>query len=129
MATGTLCRAERLRGEKLISNLFDNGQSFFQMPYRVFWIKIDEQGLYPVRFAVSVPKRRFKGAVKRNLLKRRTREVFRINRQILDKTITVAGHIHLMVIYTSDSLLPYAELEDAMKKILHRIAQKYVESV
>ena len=120
----TLCKEERLCGERIISNLFDHGHSFFLSPYKIFWIKTSETALYPVRFAVSVPKRRFKRAVKRNLLKRRTREAFRTNKQILT-TVAIGGQIHLMVIYVSDRLLPHAELEKSMKTILQRIAQEY----
>jgi ribonuclease P protein component len=125
----TLCKEERLCGERVISNLFDRGHSFFLPPYKVFWIKASETNSFPSRFAVSVPKRRFKRAVKRNLLKRRTREAFRINKHILNGVITGGVQIHLMVIYSSDRLLPHAELDESMKRILLRIARQYVESV
>ena len=130
----TLCKDERLRGKRAIANLFDAGRTFFQAPYKVFWIKTPEIGLHPVCFAVAVPKRRFKRAVMRNLLKRRTREAFRINKQILSNAITDNRQVHVMVVYVSDKLLTYADLEEAMKKILQRIAkqneqQKNVESV
>jgi len=124
MITDTLRKEERLRGERVFSYLFDHGHTFFQTPYKVFWLKTSDTALYPVRFAVSVPKRRFKRAVKRNLLKRRTREVFRINKQILNVAITDNHQVHLLVIYASDKLLTYAELEESMKKILQRIAQE-----
>ena len=129
MITNTLHKGERLRGEQVISYLFDHGNIFFQAPYKVCWLKIPETGLFPSRFAVSVPKRRFKRAVKRNLLKRRTREVFRTNKQILNTAISDGKQVHLLVIYAYDKLLPYAELEKAMRKILQRIARQYVESV
>ena len=128
MISNTLRKDERLRGERVISNLFDSGQSFFQAPYKVFWIKNSAKDLYPCRFAVSVPKKRFKRAVKRNLIKRRTREVFRTNKQILNAAVTDGQQVHLIVIYAFDNILPYIELNEAMKKILKRIAGKYVES-
>ena len=125
----TLCKDERLRGKKAISNLFDAGHTFFQTPYKVFWVKTPETHLYPVCFAISVPKRRFKRAVMRNLLKRRTREAFRINKQILSNAISDNRQVRLMLVYASDKLLTYAELEESMKKILQRIAKQNVESV
>ena len=128
MITNTLCKEERLRGERVFSYLFNNGHSFFQSPYKVFWLKTSETALYPVCFAVSVPKRRFKRAVKRNLLKRRTREVFRTNKQILNEVIPDGCHVQLMVIYASDQLLPFVELNESMKKILQRVAQKSSKS-
>ena len=119
--TNTLCKGERLCGERVISNLFEHGSSFFLSPFKVFWMKIPETGNFPSRFAVSVPKRRLKRAVKRNLIKRRIREAYRINKQILNAAVA-SGQVHLIVIYTSDDLLPYANLDIAIKKILQRIA-------
>jgi len=120
----TLRKEERLRGDLVFSYLFDNGHSFFQFPYKVFWVKVAETGSVPVRFAVSVPKKRFKRAVKRNLLKRRTREAFRTNKQILHDAVTDdGGQVHMIVIYSHDALLPFADLDEAMKKILGRIAK------
>ena len=125
----TLGKEERLCGERVISNLFENGRTFFLSPYKAVWIKITDSCSFPSRFAISVSKRRFKRAVKRNLIKRRTREIFRTNKQILNTAVTDGGQVHLMVIYTSDKLLPLTELEASMKKILHHIAQQYAESV
>ena len=123
MTSHTLCREERLRGEKVISNLFEHGQSFYLSPYKVFWMKAPDDGAFPSRFAVSAPKRRFKRAVKRNLLKRRTREVFRTNKQILNAAVK-DGQVHLLVVYASDRLPEYADLDKAMKQILHKIAEE-----
>ena len=125
----TLGRNERLRGKRTISDLFGNGSVFFVAPYKVFWTKIPDIDGMPSRFAISVPKRRFKRAVKRNLMKRRTREVFRINKQILNNIVESGQQIQLMLIYASDRLIPVTELDTAMKKILKCIACKYAESV
>jgi len=124
----SLSKEERLWGKQVITNLFDSGKTFLQLPYKVFWTKIPETYSFPCRFAISVPRRRFKHAVKRNLIKRRTREVYRTNKHILYTTVT-DGQVHLMVIYVSDQLLPSTELEKSMKKILQRIAKQYVESI
>ena len=136
----TLCRDERLRGERTISQLFDKGKTFFQVPYKVFWIKNqwqEQEGQgqgqalplqYPCRFAVSVPRRRFKRATKRNLLKRRTREAFRTNKQILNLNVTKREEqIHLILIYSIDKILPFIEIDEAIKKILQRISKRVNE--
>jgi len=125
----TLCKEERLCGRRVIANLFEHGHSFFLPPYKVFWIHVPESTSFPSRFAIAVPKRRFKRAVKRNLIKRRTREAFRTNKQILNDAVTNGGQIHLMLIYTSDRLLPYVDLEDSIKKILYHIVKQYGKSV
>ena len=125
----TLGRNERLRGKRAISDLFGNGSVFFIAPYKVFWTKVPDVDGVPSQFAISAPKRRFKRAVKRNLIKRRTREVFRVNKQILNDVVNSGQQIHLMLIYASDRLIPVSELDTAMKKILKCIACKYAESV
>ena len=117
-----------MRGEQVFSDLFNNGHGFFQTPYKAYWSKIAGTFPFSSRFAVSVPKRLFKRAVKRNLLKRRTRESFRTNKQILNAAVNDGGQVHLLVIYTSAKLLPSTELEEAMKKILQHIAQQYAKS-
>ena len=138
MGGNSLCRDERLRGERTISQLFEKGRTFFQTPYKVFWNKNQvhiqeeqEQALplqYPCRFAVSVPRRRFKRATKRNLLKRRTREAFRTNKQILNTTINTSDEqIHLLLIYSFDKILPFIEIDESMKKIMQRIAKRVTE--
>ena len=118
----TLSKEERLYGKLVISSLFDHGHVFYQSPYKVVWTRIPESCTVRVRFAISVPKRFFKHAVKRNLVKRRTREAFRMNKQILNDVSD--GQIHLMVIYTSVKILSFTELENSMKKILLHISQQ-----
>jgi len=123
----SLRKEERLCGDRVIANLFDSGYTFFESPYKVFWAKIPEINSFPCRFAVSSPKRRIKSAVKRNLVKRRTREVYRTNKHILYEVVT-NFQVHLMVVYATGKLLPNSDLEKSMKKILQRIAKQYVES-
>jgi ribonuclease P protein component len=124
----TLCKDERLYGKRAIDDLFSSGKSVFHAPYKVVWTVIPESYAHPSRFAVTVPKRLFKRAVQRNLLKRRTRETFRLNKQLLNAALKAEQHIRLMVIYTSGKILPYGDLDVAMKKILQHIARQYAQS-
>lgn len=125
----TLCKEERLCGKRAISGLFDSGNTFFLSPYKVFWLEASvDSAPCPSRFTVSVPKRRFKKAVERNLMKRRIREAFRLNKKILNSVIAENRQIHLIAVFASDRLMPFSELEAAMKKILQRIARQCGES-
>ena len=114
-------------GRRTISDLFAESDSFFRFPYKIIWRKVVTDDPLPSRFAVSVPKRCFKRAVKRNLIKRRTREVFRTNKQILNEAVVPGQQIHLMTVYVADQILPTAELKTVMKKILQHVAQQYAE--
>ncbi len=68
------------------------------------------------RILVSVPKRHFKRAVKRNLLKRRIREAYRLNKDLLSNAKS-----DIMLVYTSAQVLPFSEIEADVKSILKKI--------
>ncbi len=61
------------------------------------------------RLLISVPKRHFKRAVKRNLLKRRIREAYRRNKPV--------GSVDLMLVYLCEEVLDYASIAAAIQKI------------
>ena len=76
----TLSKEERLSWKRYIDLLFAKGQSFVAFPLRVVYLPIEEEMPTRVSFMVSVPKKKFKRAVKRNLIKRRVRETFRVRK-------------------------------------------------
>ena len=73
----TLAKAERLSWDRHINRLFAEGQSFVSFPLRVVYLETDDPVVPPVSMLVSVPKKRFRRAVKRNLIKRKVREEYR----------------------------------------------------
>ncbi len=78
----------------------------------------------PVNAAVTVPKRVFKRAVDRNLLKRRLRESYRKNKHLLTQKIgadTEASGLILMLIYVSKDIEESAVIEKAVVHILQQL--------
>lgn len=76
-------KEERLCSKKLLSQLFSNGSSFLIYPYRIVWlVSSDQNQTSAIQVVISVPKKRFKSAVDRNLIKRRTREIYRLGKEI-----------------------------------------------
>lgn len=75
-------KEERLCSKKFLTELFDNGSSFLVYPFRVVWktSEISNQ-TSPAQVVISVPKKRFKSAVDRNLIKRRTKEIYRVGKE------------------------------------------------
>ena len=116
MAEKTLRKPELLRGKKTIAKLFNEGSSFFLYPYKVVFALNPEPGT-PHRILVTVPKKRFKKAVDRNKIKRRIKESYRLNKQLLhtEKPLIFA------YIYLADKILSFQEIEDKLKQSLLRL--------
>jgi len=77
----TFKKEERLCSRKHLDLLFKNGSSFLLYPFRVSYIFIDEPAPVKAQVVINVPKKRYKRATDRNLLKRRIREAYRLNKQ------------------------------------------------
>ena len=71
------------------------------------------------RIVVSVPKKMFRRAVKRNLLKRRIREAYRLQKQLL-----TGNGVDLMFVYKSKDIAPYSQISDCVAAILKQISSK-----
>lgn len=77
----TFNKEERLCSRKLLDLLFKNGSSFLLYPYRVSYLFIPDGHQFPVQVVVNVAKKRYKSAVDRNLIKRRSREAYRLQKE------------------------------------------------
>jgi ribonuclease P protein component len=122
-------KSEHLCGEKRINRLFTDGEAFIAYPLRVVFLIEPKTDIEPLSILVSVPKKRFKRAVKRNILKRRIREAYRLNKQsICEKLNGKEIQIHIAFNYVSNDVLEYATIEKKMKLSLQKIIDK-MESV
>ena len=81
---------------------------------RCCWKRTQEGGM--PRMMVSVPKKLFKRAVKRNLLKRRIREAFRVQKQLLD-----GNPVDMMFVYTGKEIDSFGDIYAAMQQILSSV--------
>ena len=76
-----LPKSERLAKRSEIGRLFTHGEAFLVYPVKCTYLFRTDSG--PARIMVMAPKRNHKRAVARNLLKRRMREAYRLNKYIL----------------------------------------------
>jgi RNase P protein component len=118
-------KVEHLCGEKRIGRLFTQGEAFIAYPLRVVFLIEPKNDLAPASVMVSVPKKRFKRAVKRNLLKRRMREAYRLNKLPLSELLLdKALQVHIAFNYVSDDVLEFSQIEKKMKVALQRLMKK-----
>jgi len=118
-------KSEHLCGEIRITELFTKGEAFMAYPLRVVYIVQPKTDDEPVSVLVSVPKKRFKRAVKRNKLKRLMREAYRLNKQMLTELILDKGkQIHIAFNYVSNDELDFTTIEKKMKQALNKLVER-----
>ncbi len=122
MTDRSLSRHERLRTLGAIRRLFTEGETGFVFPFRYVWYaEADTEPSVEVLF--STPKKFHKRANKRNLVRRRTKEAYRLQKQVL--TLHVGErNVDLALIYSSAEVLSSKRIEHAVRRILETIASR-----
>jgi ribonuclease P protein component len=116
LARFTFRKEERLHKEKLIKELFETGSSFYFYPFKVLF-QHNPEAEFPVhQVMISVSRKNFKRAVDRNLIKRRIRESFRLNKNLLP----ARPRLLIAYIYTAKEILTFAQIQERLIKTLNR---------
>ena len=119
----SLPQSERLKGKIRIDNLFANAKGVLAYPYRALFTP---NGTDKNIIMVSIPKRKFKHAVDRNLLRRRTREAYRLNKALLSEQTNNTG-LDIAFLYIGDKKEGFKYLQKKMCDVLNKIATKISE--
>ena len=109
-----------------VERLHSEGKKYYSYPYRLY--VLDNTDGDADETVISVPKKIFKRAVKRNLVRRRTREALRhIKKECPDfagkkQCPDFAGKDILMV-YTANEILEYGKIAECLSNALGKVAQ------
>ena len=118
-ARNTLPKSERLCGKTAISKLLAKGKHGSVPGLRYLCLHGTDAEVN--RMMVSVPKKSFKRAVKRNLLKRRIRESWRKQKHML----TVEGKLDILFMYAVKEVLSYDEIYAAVGQIIENLNSRF----
>ena len=115
----TLPKKERLCGKTAISKLLAKGKHGSVPGIRYQCLYGTDSGSN--RIVVSVSKKFFKRAVKRNLLKRRIRESWRRQKHMLN----LEGNFDILLIYSVKEILSYEEIYAAVGQIIENLNDRF----
>lgn len=115
-------KSERLCSQTLFDELLASELSFVKYPFRVVFRDSSQPGLFPARLAVSVSKKKFKRAVKRNRIKRLVRESFRLNKSGFYRQVPAGHTVDLLFIFLDKELPSYSRTEKAVKDALQKVS-------
>lgn len=119
----TLPKDQILRSYGHITRLFKEGDGGFLFPFR-YLVYIEKSPSFSCQVLFSVPKKFHKRAHTRNLLKRRTKEAFRLNKSLLWENATDIC-VEIALIYSTKEELNYQTIEHAVKKIIQSVQKRY----
>lgn len=125
MGRFTFKKAERLSKEKTIQELFNRGSSFYLYPFKVVYMLNPDQSATSPQVLISVSSRNFPRAVDRNLIKRRIREAYRLQKEIIQQGSKKGVFAFL---YTSKTALPFAEIKNKLFLVLGKIEKLDLDS-
>lgn len=108
-------KEQRIFHKKDIDSLMESGEAIFKYPLKA--VCLHREGVEVSRALFSVPKRNFKRAVKRNLLKRRMREAFRLNRHMMG-----GRTFDIMFVYVGKEVYSYDRIESRMQEIFRTVS-------
>jgi ribonuclease P protein component len=124
----TFRKSERLCSKKSISELFEKGRSFYSPGFQVIWMTVLSDIPFPAQAAISVSKKTFRRAVKRNLVKRRIREIYRREKHRLYEFLNKENRkVIFIMIFKGDAIPDYQTTEIIVKSCLERLEKEIIK--
>ena len=118
-------KKQKLCGEKVIERLFANGKSISEKPFRAIWNFEKNNDQVFVKSLIVVSKKRLKLAVERNVVKRRIKEAYRLQKKQLEYFLESTNQqLNLAIIYQQEEILDYKTLEEKINLLLSRLIKE-----
>ncbi len=128
MKGNRLYKIEKLCSRSAVNRLFQTGRSAIQYPLRIV-VNVTADSSEPVKFMITVPKKKIRKAVDRVLLRRRIREAYRLNRELLAPLRENNITIEIGFLYLDTNIADYATIEQKMRDSLNRAVKIALKSI
>lgn len=113
----TFDKTERLCSKKALDELFSGGKSKTHFPIKVIFKPSVYESNFPARVVFIVPKKKHRRANKRNTIRRRMREVYRLNKHKLYQSLG-EKKLDIMFVFLSNEVADYAQVEQCMLSLM-----------
>ena len=118
-------KKQKLCSETIIKGMFSNGKSFTTSAVRLVWKEDNNEDEVTVKSIIVVPKKKIRLAVKRNVIRRRMKEAYRLHKIELENMLKDKKlQLSIAMIYQKDKILPYETVEEEIKFILERLIKE-----
>ena len=115
-----LKKEDKLKSRKAIDDLFKNGKTFSNFPFKIIWLPANQSATLQAGFAVS--SRNFKKAVDRNRIKRLVREAWRLQKNDLqDQLKQKDKSLSVFFVYIGRELPLYDQVYSSVGGVVKRL--------
>lgn len=118
-------KSQKICNEKSIERLFENGRSISEKPFRIIYnIANNNEDIF-LKALIVVPKKRVRLSADRNVIKRRVKEAYRLQKSELEKYLKSNNdQLNLAIIYQKHEILDYKLIEEKIKLLLSRLKEE-----
>jgi len=118
-------KKQKLCSETVIQEMFSSGKSFKTSAFRLVWKVFNNEDEVIIKSIIVVPKKKIRLAVKRNIVRRRMKEAYRLHKIMLENILKDNDlQLSIAMIYQKENILPYKTMEEEIKLILERLSKE-----
>jgi ribonuclease P protein component len=117
-------KTQRLCSQKTIEELFSQGKVLFLYPFKLYYLPAAVPSTVPPQLLFTVPRKRFRKAVTRNLLKRRMREAYRLQRTLLQNEQGLYTVDYVAMVLVANEVVDYSFIARKMAKLLSQTTKE-----